>query len=51
MISKTIRKLIKIIKGYKRKFNYMNKKKKSIQQTQDRIRQKIINETEEEDIY
>ena len=27
----------------------MNKKKKSIQETQNRIRRKIINETEEED--
>ena len=29
----------------------MNKKKKSIQETQNTIRQKIINEREEEDIY
>ena len=29
----------------------MNKKKKSIQETQNRIRQKIINETEEEDTW
>ena len=29
----------------------MNKKKKSIQETQNRIRRKIIDKTEEEDIY